>query len=64
MNGQVQYLTEGEVSRITRRALQTLRNDRHRRQGIPYVKVGRSVRYKLADVLEFMDSRRIETGDL
>lgn len=64
MNNQAQYLTEGEVSSITRRALQTLRNDRHRRRGIPYVKVGRSVRYKLADVLEFMDSRRIETGDL
>jgi hypothetical protein len=64
MNGEVQYLTENEVSRITRRALQTLRNDRHRRRGIPYVKVGRSVRYKLVDVYEFMESRRIETEDL
>jgi hypothetical protein len=64
MNGEVQYLTENEVSRITRRALQTLRNDRHRRRGIPYVKVGRSVRYKLDDVYEFMESRRIETEGL
>jgi hypothetical protein len=64
MNGEVQYLTENEVSRITRRALQTLRNDRHRRRGIPYVKVGRSVRYKLDDVYEFMESRRIETEEL
>ena len=64
MNGEVQYLNENEVSRITRRALQTLRNDRHRRRGIPYVKVGRSVRYKLDDVYEFMESRRIETEGL
>jgi len=64
MNGQVQYLTEGEVSSITRRALQTLRNDRHRRRGIPYVKVGRSVRYKLDDVIDFMESRKIGTEGL
>lgn len=64
MNGEVQYLTENEVSRITKRALQTLRNDRHEKRGIPYVKVGRSVRYKLTDVVEFMESRRIETEGL
>jgi predicted DNA-binding transcriptional regulator AlpA len=61
MNGTKRYIGEKEVSRITGRALPTLRNDRHRRRGIPYVKVGRSVRYSLEDVIEYMESRKIET---
>ncbi len=60
-----QYLNERQVSKIVGRAIQTLRNDRHRGQGIPYVKMGqRSVRYKLSDVLVFMESRRVEVAPL
>ena len=59
----VQYLTEKQVSEITGRALQTLRNERHLGRGIPYVKVGRSIRYSLEDVVEFMESRKIRTQD-
>jgi len=59
----VQYLTEKQVSEITGRALQTLRNERFLGKGIPYVKVGRSVRYSLEDVVEFMESRKIGTED-
>ncbi len=55
------YLTEIEVSEITRLSLSTLRNDRFRGQGIPYIKIGRSVRYSLQDVVEFMESRKIQT---
>lgn len=53
------YLGESQVSEITGRALQTLRNDRFNGMGIPYVKFGRSVRYSLADVVQFMESRKI-----
>lgn len=60
----VQYLDEKEVSRITRRALPTLRNDRHLGRGIPYLKIGRSVRYSLADVITFMEAGRIKTENL
>jgi hypothetical protein len=56
-----QYLTETEVHQITRRALPTLRNDRHHNRGIPYVKAGRSVRYSLADVVRYMEGRKIQT---
>ncbi len=57
------YLTEVQVSEFTGIALSTLRNARFERRGIPYYKVnnGRSVRYKFIDVLEFMESGRIET---
>ena len=55
------YVDEREVSKITQRALSTLRNDRHRRRGIPYHKIGRSVRYNLEDVINYMESRKIQT---
>ena len=58
---EIQYIDEKEVSRITRFALPTLRNDRHRGRGIPYCKIGRSVRYRLDDVYDFMESHKIQT---
>ena len=56
------WLTEKQVATMTNMCIQTLRNDRHRRKGIPYYKMGRMVRYKLEDVCEFMEARRIETN--
>jgi predicted DNA-binding transcriptional regulator AlpA len=55
------YLNERQVSKITGRALSTLRNERSKRRGIPYSKIGRSVRYNIKDVIQFMESRKIET---
>ncbi len=57
----IQYLTEKEVSEITRRALSTLRNERFLGKGIPYSKIGRSVGYRMDKVIEFMEAGRIET---
>lgn len=56
----IQYLTEKEVSEITKKALPTLRNDRHLRRGIPYYKDGKSIRYNLNDVILYMENRKIE----
>jgi predicted DNA-binding transcriptional regulator AlpA len=64
MDHETKYINERDVNRITGRALPTLRNDRFNRRGIPYIKLGRSVRYRLADVLEFMESRKINTRGL
>ena len=55
----IQYLTEREVSRLTGRALSTLRNDRQTGNGFPYVKWGRFVRYRKQDVIEFMEARKV-----
>lgn len=60
MTSEIQYLTEQEVSTITRRALSTLRNDRFHRRGISYRKIVKSVGYLRSDVLAFMESRIIE----
>ena len=54
------FLNEKEAAAITGRALSTLRNERHLRRGIPYLKVARrTIRYKLDDVMCFMEGRRI-----
>ena len=55
------YLTEKQVSELTSRALSTLRNERSKGRGIPYCKIGKSVRYLEQDVLGFMESRKIHT---
>ena len=54
-----QWISEKEVSKMTGRATQTLRNDRVKCQGIPYSKIGRSVRYLMDDVIGYMQSKRI-----
>ena len=56
------FLTEREVFDLTGRALSSLRNDRHFGRGFPYIKLGRSVRYSIADVVGYMQDRRITPG--
>jgi predicted DNA-binding transcriptional regulator AlpA len=54
------YLTEKEVSELTGLALSTLRNHRFLCKGLPYIKIGKSIRYSLQDVIQYMESHRIE----
>jgi hypothetical protein len=61
IQAQDRFVSDKEVAKITGRAVQTLRNDRFRKQGIPYSKIGRLCRYRLSDVLAFCESKRIET---
>lgn len=58
------YIDERELSRITGRALPTIRNDRHKGQGFPYRKFGRQVRYCLEEIIETMESRKVETNPI
>jgi hypothetical protein len=55
----MEYLTEKEVADLIKRALPTLRNERHLGRGIPYIKCGRSVRYALSDVQAYIAAHRI-----
>ena len=57
---QDRYLTTAEVVQITGRKYQTWANERHQGRGVPYYKVGRSIRYKLSDILDFMERCRID----
>jgi len=51
-----QLLSDRDVERITGRARSTLQQDRVSGVGIPFVRVGRLVRYKQTDVTAFLDA--------
>jgi len=53
------YLTEQEVARITSLSLSKLRSDRFKGKGIPYYKIGRSVRYSMRDIVQYLEVHRI-----
>jgi len=54
------WVNEKRVVEITGIALQTLRNQRFKGTGFPHYKIGRSVRYRLNDIIAFMEQRRVE----
>jgi hypothetical protein len=51
-----QLLTESELSRLTGRAVSTLQKDRCVGAGIPFIRLGRLVRYRQSDVAVFLAS--------
>jgi excisionase family DNA binding protein len=55
-----QYLREQQVANITGLSLSTLRNDRCHARRLPYIKVGKAVRYEYSDVINFMEARKIQ----
>jgi hypothetical protein len=60
----MQLVDEKVVSKLTGRAIQSLRNDRCAGRGIPYVVIGqRSIRYDLDDVAKYVNARRVKTED-
>jgi hypothetical protein len=58
------FITEKEVSAITGRAIQTLRNDRFKGQGFPYVKFGKSIRYDEDVILAKMEEMTVQTNPI
>ena len=54
------YLTEREVSELTRIGMKTLQQHRWLNKGIAYSRFGRTIRYRLDDVLAFMEAGRVE----
>jgi len=56
-------LTEDAVAQIIGRSVSTLRRDRIAGTGIPFVKIGRQVRYCESDVATFLRARvRVSTS--
>lgn len=55
----VRWLNEKQVSEMTGISLSTLRKHRFASVGMPYYKLGRSVRYKVEDVITYMESKRV-----
>jgi len=55
------FLDETATAEMLKISVHTLRGHRHTRRGLPFYKLGRSVRYKMSDILEHMSGLRVET---
>jgi hypothetical protein len=60
---EAQWANEKEVSKISSFAIQSLRNFRHQGRGPSYSKIGRAVRYKVSDVIAFLESKKVLPRD-
>lgn len=54
------YMTEKEVSEYTGIGIKTLQMHRLRHKGIPYIKIGRLVRYSIEEIDNFMKSHIVK----
>jgi hypothetical protein len=58
------FFTEAQLAERQQKSVKTLRNDRLTGRGIPFIKIGRLVRYRLSDVLAFEEANlRRSTSD-
>tara|TARA_B110000196_G_scaffold286459_1_gene270169 strand:- start:103 stop:372 length:270 start_codon:yes stop_codon:yes gene_type:complete len=55
------FLTEKQVSLLTKQSQKTLQQHRWKNRGIPFHKFGGTVRYSEEDVFHYMNNCRIET---
>jgi excisionase family DNA binding protein len=56
-------LTPGQVAAMTGVSKETLAQWRSQKRGIPYLKVGRVVRYDPADVQAYLEGCRVSVSD-
>lgn len=57
---QALVVNETQAAEMLGRSVQTLRNWRQQRRGLPYVKQGRSVSYLREDIENFLRANRID----
>lgn len=55
-------LTDVEVAELRAQSVCTIRKERLERRGPVYFRLGRSVRYRLSDVVAWMEARKV-SGD-
>lgn len=56
-------LTPEKVAEITGLSIDTLAQWRSQRRGLPYLKIGRAVRYDPADVQSYLEGCRVSVSD-
>jgi hypothetical protein len=59
----MKFLTESELEAVGLVTKSKLRKDRHLKIGIPYIKVGRLVRYRESDVEAFCQANLQTVGE-
>ncbi len=55
----LKWLSEKVVAELTGLSVSTLQKHRFKGRGIPYSKIGRAVRYAMADVVTYMEEHKI-----
>ena len=55
-------LTPKELAEILGVSTETLAQNRYLGQGVPYIKVGKRVRYQLNDVIAYLEANRTSTN--
>ncbi len=56
-------LTAEQVAKLTGMAIETLAQWRSQKRAIPYLKIGRAVRYDPADVQKYLEGCRVSVSD-
>lgn len=56
-------MNPGEVSELTGLSRETLAQWRSQKRGIPYLKIGRAVRYDPAEVQAYLEGCRVSVSD-
>jgi len=56
-------LTAEDVAALTGLAVETLAQWRSQKRGIPYLKIGRAIRYDADDVQEYLEGCRVSVSD-
>jgi predicted DNA-binding transcriptional regulator AlpA len=59
----LRYISEKAVVELTGIPRSTLQKDRHYRRGLPYIKLGKLVRYNVQDILRHMEAHRIDPAE-
>lgn len=59
----LELLTDVQVEQRTHRPRESLRKDRRNGRGIPYLRWGRSVRYRASDVVAWMEANTVTPGE-
>ena len=58
-----ELLTPEEVAVVTGLSIDTLAQWRSQRRGLPYLKIGRAVRYDPSDVQAYLEGCRVSVSD-
>lgn len=55
-------LTVKELAELLGVSPETLAQNRYLSQGVPYIKVGARIRYRLDDVIAYLEANRVSTS--
>jgi len=58
----MRYVDEHKAAAVTGLSIKTLRNYRYQKREIPYVKIGASVRYRIKDLIDYMESNKVKVS--